>query len=380
MSKISKITDFIFTKKVAKKVLAYSLLILLIYLFSDFAFIFFMIFLFAYLFFSLAKNMKNKIDFIIDKISSKYNISFLKKIISVHFLIIFLYILFVLLFILILSSILPQLISELRDIAQNMPVFKEQIDQFNQTLQEIKDGYYEIWWTLNNIMWTKDYELALSVFDKVKNIWIIFLQVIMALVLSLVFLLDRKRLNKYLLGVKESNFKFFYIEYEIIFEKIVKSFWLIFKVQSMIAFVNAILTIVWLYLIWRFYGIIFPYVLTLWLIVFILWFVPVLWVFISSLPIIFVAYHFIWWIEVVIAVIMLIFIVHMIETYYLNPKIVSSFLDFPVSLTFLILIVSEHVFGFAWLLIWVSFFYFIMWLFKDIDNSITNRKTEKKKK
>jgi predicted PurR-regulated permease PerM len=44
----------------------------------------------------------------------------------------------------------------------------------------------------------------------------------------------------------------------------------------------------------------------------------------------------------VIEIVFLITLIHAIEAYYLNPKIVSSFVRIPVSLTFLILIVSEH--------------------------------------
>lgn len=38
-------------------------------------------------------------------------------------------------------------------------------------------------------------------------------------------------------------------------------------------------------------------------------------------------------------------IVHAVEAYYLNPKIVSSYVHFPVFITFIILLISEHLFG-----------------------------------
>ncbi len=44
-------------------------------------------------------------------------------------------------------------------------------------------------------------------------------------------------------------------------------------------------------------------------------------------------------------------LVHAIEAYYLNPKIVSSYVHFPVFVTFLILLVSEHIAGLLGLLI-----------------------------
>jgi predicted PurR-regulated permease PerM len=200
-----------------------------------------------------------------------------------------------------------------------------------------------------------------------------------SIILSFVFLIDRFRLQKYLHGIKKSSFSFLYKEYKIILEKIVKSFWLILKAQAMIALANSILTIIWLTIIWLIHGWTFPYLLTLWLIVFIAWFIPVLWVFISSIPILIIAYSMIWGYTILIEVVLLVSIVHIIEAYYLNPKIVSRFLEIPVSLTFIVLIISEHLFWIAWLLIWVSLFYFLVWLMRDIDSSLKKNKKKIKK-
>ena len=63
------------------------------------------------------------------------------------------------------------------------------------------------------------------------------------MILSFIFIMDRDKLGSYLAGVKKSNFKFLYAEYAIIFEKVVKSFGLIIRAQSMIAFANAVLTV-----------------------------------------------------------------------------------------------------------------------------------------
>lgn len=375
MTQIQKFLSFILTKKFFKKLFAYGLLIGFIYAFQDFAFIFFLTFIFAYLFLNLGEHIKLKIDWVIDKMAITDKTSeILKKFFWLNLIIVIEYIIFTWIIILLLSSILPKLVTELTEIAKNLPILTEQVNQVAQTLKEIKQDYSEIWGTITQVITNKDYEVLLNFFTRLKDAWLVFFQIILSLVLSFVFIVDRKKLNKYLQGIKKSNFKFLYNEYQTIFEKIVKSFGLIIKAQAVIAFVNAILTIFWLYIIWLFHGVVFPYILTLWLVVFVFGFIPVLWVFLSSLPIIFIAYTFIWWIEIVIAIIGLIFIVHTVEAYYLNPKIVSSFLDFPVSLTFLILIVSEHIFWFAWLLIWVSLFYFLMWLLKDIDEAISRKK------
>ncbi len=196
------------------------------------------------------------------------------------------------------------------------------------------------------------------------------MQIILSLILSYIFIVDRDKIKEYFLWIKESNFSFFYHEYADFFERIVKSFWLILKAQAMIALVNTILTTIGLYIIWWMFWMTFPYILTLIIVVFLCWLIPVLGTFLSSIPILFVWYSLVWWFNAVILMILMISIVHFVEAYYLNPKIVSKFLNLPVSLTFVILIVSEHLFGIAWLLLWVSLFYFVEWLLKDADKWI----------
>ena len=63
-------------------------------------------------------------------------------------------------------------------------------------------------------------------------------------------------------------------------------------------------------------------------------------------------------------------IVHAIEAYYLNPKIVSSYVHFPVFITFIILLVSEHIAGLLGLLIGVPLFFILLGLTEDLDSYV----------
>lgn len=63
--------------------------------------------------------------------------------------------------------------------------------------------------------------------------------------------------------------------------------------------------------------------------------------------------------------------IHAVEAYYLNPKIVSAYMELPVFLTFLILLISEHIFGFVGLLIGVPLFYILVDVLKDFDRFVT---------
>lgn len=130
---------------------------------------------------------------------------------------------------------------------------------------------------------------------------------------------------------------------------------------------NALLTTLGLLLISAVHGgDVFPYISTLGVMVFIFGFVPVLGFIISTVPILIVGYNY-GGQSVVLMLLLMIAIVHAVEAYYLNPKIVSSYMEFPVFITFLILLISEHIFGFIGLLIGVPLFYILIDVARDLD-------------
>lgn len=191
------------------------------------------------------------------------------------------------------------------------------------------------------------------------------------MILSYVFLIDRTKITTYLESIKRGNFSFIYEEYSIIFGKIAKGFGLIFKAQAFIALANALLTVASLVIISLFHGsTTFPYIITLGVIVFIFGFVPILGTFLSAIPILIIGYNYGGW-NVILSIITMLIFIHTIEAYYLNPRIVSSYMELPVFLTFLILLVSENLFGFVGLLIGVPIFYILIDLLKDFDHFVT---------
>jgi predicted PurR-regulated permease PerM len=145
----------------------------------------------------------------------------------------------------------------------------------------------------------------------------------------------------------------------------------------LIALCNTIITLIGFYLIGLIYGW-FPYLLTMGLIVFFASFIPILWMWISAIPLSIIGYIH-WWFDAMFLVLLMIILTTAFEVYFLNPKIVSSLFKLPVSLTFVILFVSEQFFGIAWLLIWVSLFYFIISLLGDFDKLISQGQKRKEK-
>ena len=176
------------------------------------------------------------------------------------------------------------------------------------------------------------------------NAGIIFTKFLLALLLSYLFIIERNKIDGFLGQIRNGNFQFLYDEWAIIAKKVGTGFGLIFKAQSIIALVNAILTTIGLIAISIIHGGgAFPFIFTLSLIVFICGFIPVFGTFLSGVPILILGYGY-GGLPVVIGLIAMIAIVHAVEAYYLNPKIVSSYVHFPVFITFVILLISEHFF------------------------------------
>lgn len=375
MKMIKKILKLFFGKIFLQKITAYILMILIFYILKDFILIFFLTFVFAYLFLTFGKFIKSRLDIFLNKIiRSQKELIFLKKFFWLNVIIIFLYLVFIWAIFYALSDLLPKLILELKDLPKYVPALKEPVYMIAWKLDEIKNLKTEIWWTLYQVFNKQDMAIIIQIFEKIKAFWAIFIQIILSLILSYIFIIDREKLALYLKWIQTSNFWFLYNEYNLIIEKIVRTFWLVFKAQSVIALINSILTIVWLFIIWLAHYGSFPFIYTLWIIVFICWFIPVLGTFISSIPILIIWYTTFHTLGIVVEIILLISFIHAVEAYYLNPKIVSSYIHLPVSLTFLVLIISEHLMWFAWLVVWISSFYLLLELLKDADQIINKSK------
>lgn len=375
MNTFKKIGKLLVNKYFIQKFIAYILLIVAFYFLQHFLLVLFLTFIFSYLFLTFWNFLKEKLDIFLIKILRNWNtILFLQKFFSLNIIIIFLYLIFIGAIFFALSDLLPQLTRELRDLPNYIPALREPILMVTSKLEEIKNINSQIWGSISEIFTKQDIDIILQVLEKIKAFGAIFLKVIMALILSYIFIIDRDKLSEYLKWIQTSNFGFLYQEYKVIIEKIVRTFWLVFKAQSMIALTNMILTTIGLFIIWLIHGAPFPLIYTLAIIVFICGFIPVLWTFISSFPILLIGYTTYWGFWILFEVIFLISFIHAVEAYYLNPKIVSSYIKLPLSLTFLVLILSEHFMGFAGLVIWISSFYLLLELLRDADKIITKSK------
>lgn len=215
--------------------------------------------------------------------------------------------------------------------------------------------------------------------NSIRDAGVILTKFLIALLLSYLFIIDRKKIEGFLGQIRNGNFQFLYDEWSIVAKKMGDGFGMILKAQSIIAVVNAVLTTIGLLIISFVHGgQPFPFIFTLSLIVFICGFIPVFGTFFSGVPIIILGYSygtptgdgFV----VVIACMIMIAVVHAVEAYYLNPKIVSSYVHFPIFITLIILLIAEHFFGLIGLLIGVPLTWILIGLIEDFDEYISDMK------
>lgn len=172
-----------------------------------------------------------------------------------------------------------------------------------------------------------------------------------ALMLSMLFMFERKSISKFLKKFETSKVSGLYIYLREFGKNFLNSFGKVIQTQIIIAIVNTGLSVVALSIMS------FPQVLGLGLMIFTLSLIPVAGAIISLIPLSIIAYQVGGIIKVAYVLIM-IALLHLLESYVLNPKFMSAKTKLPVFFTFVILIVSQHFMGIWGLLIGIPLFMF----------------------
>lgn len=179
------------------------------------------------------------------------------------------------------------------------------------------------------------------------------LQILLALLMSLFFLLEKVRLVQFTKKFRTSKVSSIYAEIEFFGRKFVGTFGKVIEAQLIIAVVNCILTTIALWILD------FPQLGGLSIMIFVLGLIPVAGVIISMIPLAIIAYS-IGGMITVLYVGIAIMIIHAVEAYILNPNLMSSKTNLPVFYTFIVLIFSEHFFGVWGLIVGIPVFVFLL--------------------
>jgi predicted PurR-regulated permease PerM len=179
------------------------------------------------------------------------------------------------------------------------------------------------------------------------------LQAFIALMLSMFFILEKKKVFEFLEKFKSSKISALYKYFAYYGTNFLNTFGKVMQAQILIALVNSLISICMLYVMG------FPNLATLWIMIFLLSLVPVAGVLISLVPLCIIAVK-IGGVTKIIYVLMMIGIVHAIETYFLNPQLMSAKVGLPIFFTFIILLAAEHLIGVWGLLIGIPLFIFLL--------------------
>lgn len=188
----------------------------------------------------------------------------------------------------------------------------------------------------------------------------------MSLILSFFYTIELKKMNEFSnLFVKSGIFKWFFQDVLYFGKKFVNTFGVVLEAQFLIAICNTVLTMICLAFMRM------PQLFALGLMVFILSLIPVAGVIISLVPLSIIAYS-VGGVRYVIYIFVIIMVIHALESYVLNPKLMASKTELPIFYTFLVLLVAEHFFGTWGLIVGVPIFTFLL--------DIINVKSSSKKK
>ncbi len=254
------------------------------------------------------------------------------------------YILFLAVVLSLLSSVLPKLGSEstsfLKKLPDTLETLRRHLDQWAWLAPDMAAPISKVkdYLTLEALVGVKTetlFTLAVNSFNQISTYVSTFL---LGTLFSFLIMLDFPKLRAKTIALRESRLRDIY---DVTARSVVRFAIVVgmgFRAQMMIAGVNTVLTAVGMY----FLGI--EPVMLLSTVVFFCGLIPVLGTFISSAPIVLVAVnttgpsHALW------AIVMII-IVHTIETYVLNPRIVAAMFKISPLITLMILYVGHKLFG-----------------------------------
>ena len=289
-------------------------------------------FVFTYLINNVSKFLINKLE---DKIRINYKVMILTVSLFVT----------AMLFIIIIDF-LPLVVKEFNQVVRQIREIYSS-PQSNQVINLIKEKLNQIYGSIFST------EGMSYIIVSISNIGRMGINIIIALILSIFFLLEKDKIIQFTSKFRESKISAICSELEFFWEKFTSSFGKVIEVQIVIAIINGILSTIGL-------GIIgFHHLLGFGMMVMLMGLIPVAGVIISLVPLSIVAFNNGGLIQVVYVLIMIV-LLHAIEAYILNPKLMSSKTKLPIFYTLSILIVSEHIAGVLGLIVGIPVFMFIL--------------------
>ncbi len=265
--------------------------------------------------------------------------------------------------------IIPKVFNEAKEFNSNIPDLEIKI---RTSIENIKTNNPELNQVFNLIaskeqisFYTTKFrnEIISFITQFLKTLYNVIITIILSIIFSFLILIDLTQVIHELKRIQSTKLKIMYNNLAHPIVRFCHILGLAFEAQTIIAIMNTLLTITGMLIL----GI--EKTAFLGLIVFLCSFIPVLGVFISSLPIVIVAFNSAG-IYKTIMVIILIFIIHMIEAYILNPRIYAQHMKINPVFVLIILFLGHHLFGIWGMLLGVPVIYFFMTYITELKSMI----------
>lgn len=335
-----------------QKIVIWGLILILVVALKPFYPLFFLTFVFAYI-------AHNVAEWLLPRLEHRYT---RKRIIAYMFLLV------------ILAWVAIGFLFVPRTITQAKGMFKQEtINQITTNLKDMQEKPVLRW------VFPKDYDFEEQVqmlrefgqpyaLKLVLNLFNLGLQFLLAILFSFLITFDFHRLATEIAKVRETRLHGLYDEVAPEVGEFGHVMGRVFQAQAMIAVANTILTAVGMLLL----GL--DSVILLSIVVFICSFIPVVGVVISSVPMCLVSLSGSGGgVGLMLGVIAMVLIVHAIEAYVLNPRIVGAHMKMNPILVLGILLFSEHYFGVWGLVLGVPICYY---LFHYVLKEVIRKKQE----
>lgn len=193
--------------------------------------------------------------------------------------------------------------------------------------------------------------------------------VLIALILSLFFMVEKEKIKEFFHEFQDSKIAVLYSYTKDFGINFLNSFGKVVQAQIVIAFVNSILSAIALFALH------FPQILGLGVMIFLFSLVPVAGTIVSLIPLSIIAYT-VGGFKMIVYVLVMIAVLHALESYVLNPRFMADKTELPVFIVFITLLVSEHFMGVWGLLLGVPLLMFILDLL-NIKPVSKGKKTKK---
>lgn len=200
--------------------------------------------------------------------------------------------------------------------------------------EQIKTGLTEVW-------------------RYVTNLGAIGFTIVISFLLSYFYSFEVDWMNDFGRSFENSKLNWLFQDIHFFARKFVNTFGVVLEAQVIIAVINTLLTAIALTILK------FPSVPSLAIMVFFLSMIPVAGVIISLIPLSIIGYT-VGGLQTMVYVWIAILAIHALETYVLNPKLMSSRTHLPIFVTFVVLLVSEQLLGIWGLVVGIPIFTFFL--------------------